>query len=375
MIYLDNAATTLIKPEGVARAVYDAIGNIGSSGRGAGKPSLMASKIIYETREMLCDLFNADSPEQTAFALNATDALNITVNGIFSDKTHIIITAADHNSVLRPVYALGNYTIVPCADNGNIDYEFMEKAVRPDTKGIICTHCSNVTGNITDLERVAAICKRHDLLFILDAAQSAGALDIDMRRYGIDVVCFTGHKLLYGVQGTGGLCVRKGLEIRPFRRGGSGIRTFDREHPDVMPTALEAGTLNSHGIAGLHEGVSFVLNTGTDKIHSRIEKLGGIFYNGIKELDGIEIYGDFSRERGGIISVNFKGMNADEAAFILEDEYGIITRSGGHCAPLMHECLGTQKRGSVRFSLSYFNTEWEVEAAVRAVKELEESLR
>lgn len=375
MIYLDNAATTLIKPDGVALAVYNAVNTLGNSGRGAGEPALKASEIIYETREMLCRLFNGDSPKQLVFTLNATDALNIAINGIFDHKTHIITTAAEHNSVLRPVYALGNYTIVPCKGNGNIDYDFMEKSVRADTRGIVCTHCSNLTGNITDIERVSDICKRHGLVFILDTAQSAGALDIDMQKYGIDVVCFTGHKLLYGVQGTGGLCVKNSINIRPMRRGGSGVRTFDKEHPDTMPTALEAGTLNAHGIAGLHEGTAFVLNTGTRNIHSRIEKLTRLFYDGIKALKGIEIYGDFSGDHGGIVSLNFKGISSDEVSCILEEEYGIITRSGGHCAPLMHEFFGTRNQGAVRFSFSYFNTEEEVKTAVKAVSEIEESLR
>ena len=374
MIYLDNAATTLKKPETVARAVFDAIATVGNSGRGAGAPSLAASELVYETRALISELFNVGKAENVAFALNATDALNIAINGLFTQKDHIITTAAEHNSVLRPIYALGNYSIAPCDESANIDYAAMEGLIRPDTRGIVCTHCSNLTGNITDLERVSEICKRNGLLFVLDTAQSAGVLDIDMQKYGIDALCFTGHKSLYGIQGTGGICIRDGLEIRPFRRGGSGIRTFDKEHPEVMPTRLEAGTLNAHGIAGLNAGVKFVLETGTRAIREKLDTLTKRLYEGLKEIEGVTVYGDFSGEHGAVVSMNMEGISSEELSYILDEEYGIVTRAGGHCAPLMHEHLGTRESGALRFSMSYFNSDDEIEETIKAVKELAESV-
>ena len=374
MIYLDNAATTLKKPETVARAVFDAIATVGNSGRGAGAPSLAASELVYETRALISELFNVGKAENVAFALNATDALNIAINGLFTQKDHIITTAAEHNSVLRPIYALGNYSIAPCDESANIDYAAMEGLIRPDTRGIVCTHCSNLTGNITDLERVSEICKRNGLLFVLDTAQSAGVLDIDMQKYGIDALCFTGHKSLYGIQGTGGICIRDGLEIRPFRRGGSGIRTFDKEHPEVMPTRLEAGTLNAHGIAGLNAGVKFVLETGTRAIREKLDTLTKRLYEGLKEIEGVTVYGDFSGEHGAVVSMNMEGISSEELSYILDEEYGIVTRAGGHCAPLMHEHLGTRESGALRFSMSYFNSDDEIEETIMAVKELAESV-
>ena len=264
-------------------------------------------------------------------------------------------------------------TILGCDEKGNISYEEMERAVRPETKMIVCTHASNLTGNMIDLERVHAIAKRHGLLLIVDASQTAGVWEIDVQKLGIDVLCFTGHKGLLGPQGTGGMYVRSGVEIRPLLSGGSGIDTYNTHHPAQMPTALEAGTLNGHGIAGLGAAVSYITETGPDTIRERELALMQRFYLGISGIPGVKVYGDFStKNRAAIVSFNIGDYDSSEVSDELNVRYGIVTRPGAHCAPLMHQALGTVDQGAVRFSFSHFNTEEEVDAAVRAVKELAE---
>ena len=264
-------------------------------------------------------------------------------------------------------------TILGCDEKGNISYEEMERAVRPETKMIVCTHASNLTGNMIDLERVHAIAKRHGLLLIVDASQTVGVWEIDVQKLGIDVLCFTGHKGLLGPQGTGGLYVRSGVEIRPLLSGGSGIDTYNTHHPAQMPTALEAGTLNGHGIAGLGAAVSYIMETGPDTIRERELALMQRFYQGISGTPGVKVYGDFStKNRAAIVSFNIGDYDSSEVSDELNVRYGIVTRPGAHCAPLMHQALGTVDQGAVRFSFSHFNTEEEVDASVRAVKELAE---
>ena len=221
MIYLDNSATTLIKPPQVAQAVYDAINTMGNSGRGAYNSSISSSMVLYETRELITKMFNLSFPEQVAFTLNATEALNTAINGLILPNDHIITTELEHNSVLRPLYRLEKkgteLTIIKANNAGNIDYTDVENAIKANTKAIVCTHCSNLTGDVIDISKIGEICRRHDILFILDASQSAGIFDIDMEKQNIDVVCFTGHKSLYGPQGTGGICIKKGINIAPLK--------------------------------------------------------------------------------------------------------------------------------------------------------------
>ena len=258
MIYFDNAATTLQKPETVAKAVAEAISNLGNAGRGAYDAALHSMRMAYETREMINEFFNGDGPEQVAFMSNATEALNTAIDGMLQPGDHVITTAMEHNSVLRPLYLKEQQgvalTILPVGEDGTISSEAFEEAIRPDTEAIVCTHASNVTGTALNLYRIGEACKRHGLHFIVDASQSAGILPIDIQAMNIDALCFTGHKGLFGPQGTGGLCLKKGVTIRPLKSGGSGIHSFDKEQPHSMPELLEAGTLNAHGIAGLKAG-------------------------------------------------------------------------------------------------------------------------
>ena len=375
MIYLDNAATTLHKPPQVVKAVADALQSMGNSARGTHAGSMAASHTVYDTRVKLAKLFGCPRADRVAFTANVTEALNIAVNGLIGRGDHVITTDCEHNSVLRPLYRLADeqgveVSFVPADRQGNLDYDAFERLMQPHTRAIVCTHASNLTGNLTDLARVSAVAKAHDVLLIVDAAQTAGAYPIDMTALGIDVLCFTGHKGLMGPQGTGGLCVREGLTLRHWKVGGSGVQSYSRTHPTQMPTCLEAGTLNSHGIAGLSAALDFIAEVGVDAIHDRETALMRRFYEGVKDVPGITVYGDFSRQRMAIVTLNIGDYESGAVSDALSEEYGIATRPGAHCAPRMHQALGTEQQGAVRFSFSWFNTEQEIDAAIQAVREL-----
>lgn len=375
MIYFDNAATTLQKPEGVEEAVIRALRSAGNAGRGAHEPTLAASRLLYHTREKLAKLFGVSDPSRIAFTGNATEALNMAIQGIFRPGDHVITSVCEHNSVLRPLYLMGErgvaLSFIDVDDKGRLRYDLMEELVRKETKALVLTHASNLTGNVTDLERAAAFAKKHGLLLVVDGAQSAGILPVSAEAMGIDVFCFTGHKGLMGPQGTGGIYVREGLEIAPLKVGGSGIHSFDQEHPALMPTALEAGTLNVHGIAGLGASVDDILQTGTDTILKKEMALARRFICGIQDLPEIHIYGDLEAEiRTGIVSLNIGAEDSAQISDILWEDYEICVRAGAHCAPLMHKALGTVEQGAVRFSFSYYNTIEEIDIAIQALREL-----
>ncbi|WP_320992485.1 aminotransferase class V-fold PLP-dependent enzyme [Hungatella sp.] len=376
MIYLDNAATSYQKPEAVYQAVQEAMHHMGNSGRGAHGASLDASRQIYSARELLAELFHAGDPSRVAFTANSTESLNMAVFGLFGPGDHIITTMLEHNSVLRPLYLLEEagleLTILPADQNGCICYEDIEKVIRPNTKGIICTHASNLTGNMVDIGWIGRFCRKIGLLFVVDASQTAGVFDIDMEEMGIDVLCFTGHKGLLGPQGTGGICVRQGVAVRPLIVGGSGVHSYSKAHPEDMPTALEAGTLNGHGIAGLYAALRYIQETGMEQIRERELSLMRQFYDGVRTIPGVTIYGDFTGQRAPIVSLNIRDYDSGEVADELAYHYEIYTRAGAHCAPLMHRALGTESTGAVRFSMSHFNTEAEIDEAVRAVHEIAE---
>ena len=378
MIYLDNAATTMKKPECVIEAVAEAMRSMGNAGRGVHEASLGAARNVYETRRLLADFFGAEDPKQIAFTANSTESLNISIKGLFNPGDHVITTVLEHNSVLRPLYELMEkgveVSFVGCDRDGKPHYEEYESLIRKNTRGIVTTHGSNLTGNLVDLARIGHIAREHDLLFIVDASQTAGVFPIDVTKLGIDVLCFTGHKSLLGPQGTGGLCVRAGLVIRPLLSGGSGVQTYSRTHPAEMPTALEAGTLNSHGIAGLHAAVEYISKTGIDVIRQKEISLMSRFYEEVRDIPGIRVYGDFSdMNRCPIVTLNVRDYDSSEVSDELFMSRGIATRPGAHCAPLMHEALGTVSQGAVRFSFSHLNTEEEADTAANALKELAKS--
>lgn len=380
MIYLDNAATTFHKPVCVIEAVTQAMLHMGNAGRGVHEASLEAARMIYDTRVRLAELFGAEAPEQVAFTANSTESLNMAIQGILEPGDHVITTQMEHNSVFRPLYHMESrgvkLTILPADDNGRISLAEMEAAIGSDTKAVICTHASNLTGNANDLEAIGRICRKHQILLIVDASQTAGVLPIHMQEMGIDVVCFTGHKSLMGPQGIGGICVRRGVRIRPLVMGGSGVNSYSRIHPQEMPTALEAGTLNGHGIAGLHAALGYLKEQGMERLRERELALMWQFYDGISKVPGVKIYGDFAdreRLRAPIVTINIRDYDSGEVADELALSYGIMTRSGAHCAPLMHKALGTVEQGAVRFSFSHSNTEEEAAQAIRSVKDLAES--
>ncbi len=374
MIYLDNAATTMKKPQCVIDAVVNAMTHMGNAGRGANEASLDASRIIYDTREKISDLFNLQNPSRVAFTCNSTESLNTAIKGILTNDDHAITTALEHNSVLRPLFELGSkgmgISVVPCDENGNIDYNDFEKLIQKNTKAIVCTHASNLVGNLLDVKKIGEIAKKHNLVFIVDASQSAGVFPIDMQDMNIDILCFTGHKGLLGPQGTGGLCVRENINVKPLKVGGSGINTFSKTHPESMPTILEAGTLNGHAIAGLNAALDYLKEEGIENIQKREEELMFRFYNGIKDIKDIKIYGNFENKRAAIVAFNVGDI--DSAAF--SDElslyHDISTRPGAHCAPLMHKAMNTVDQGAVRFSFSHYNTKEEIDTAINAVKEI-----
>ena len=375
MIYFDNAATTQRKPERVVRAVTQALCSLGNPGRGSHGGAMSASRIIFETRLALARLFGAESPDRIAFTANSTEALNIAIKGILDPGDHVITTALEHNSVLRPLYEMEEkgveLTVLPADSLGRLCYEELEPAIRENTKAIVCTHGSNLTGELVDIRRIGEIARKHGLLFVVDASQTAGVFAIDVQKMQIDILCFTGHKGLLGPQGTGGLYVREGLTVRPLLSGGSGVQTYLRQHPHQMPTALEAGTLNAHGIAGLLAAVGYIHETGMDTIRDTEQDLMWEFYQQVSKIPGITVYGDLShKDRCPIVALNVRDYDSGEVSDALSETYGIATRHGAHCAPLMHRALGTVEQGAVRFSFSHYNTKEEIQIAVAALQEL-----
>ena len=378
MIYLDNAATTLHKPPPVAEAVLHAMTTMGNAARGAHSGALEASRTVFGTREKLARLFACQRADHVVFTANSTEALNIAISGLIHKGDHVISTDCEHNSVLRPLYRLEEergvaLDFVPADRQGLVDYADFERLMRPDTRAVVCTHCSNLTGNILDIGRIAGIAHSRGALLIVDASQTAGTVPIDMQALGVDVLCFTGHKGLMGPQGTGGLCIRPDVEIDPWKVGGSGVHSYDRHQPKEYPTRLEAGTLNSHGIAGLSAALDVILERGVADIQRAEHALMQRFYDGVRGISGVTVYGDFSApERGAIVALNIRDYDSSAVSDELAVTYGIATRPGAHCAPRMHAALGTTEQGAVRFSFSCYNTEQEVDAAIAAVRAIAE---
>lgn len=379
MMYFDNAATTRTKPPEVAQAVARAIDSFGGVGRGVHEASLDAGMTVFRARQKISDLFGGPGARQVAFASNATEALNIAIEGLLKPGDHAATTAASHNSVLRPLFRLQDagdidLNVVDIQPDGSLDYEAFRAAFRSNTRVAVVTHASNLTGDVYDIALMAQIAHEHGALLVVDVAQTAGIMPIDMAAQGIDVVCFTGHKSLFGPQGTGGLVVSEGVDIAPLKVGGSGTHSYDREHPAFMPERLEAGTLNAHGIAGLLAGVNYIEDQGIAAIRSATQSLASRFEAGVRELDGVSVYGGGGIDRTGIVALNVGDVDSAVVADALNAEFGMCTRAGAHCAPLMHEALGTERQGAVRFSFSHFNTVEEVDAALAAMRELAKEL-
>ena len=379
MIYLDNAATTMRKPQEVVDAVVAAMGSLGNAGRGASEGALDAGRVVLRCREAVAALLGCPRADHVCFSANSTAALNAALSGLVGPGERVVTTVLEHNSVLRPLARLADergveITYVGCDAHGFLDMDELERLVTPGTRLVAVTHGSNVTGNLVDVARVAQVAHAAGALCLVDASQTAGAAPLDMEATGIDVVCFTGHKGLMGPQGTGGMAVAEGVDVRPWAEGGSGVHSFERRHPLEWPTRLEAGTLNAHGLAGLLAGVEFIeKNSGAAAVGAREHALARRLYEGVCDVPGVTVYGGWpvAPERcGSIVALNVDGLDSAEVADALSAGWGIACRAGAHCAPLMHRALGTERRGIVRLSCGWFNTEDEVDAAVDAVRSI-----
>ena len=377
MIYLDNAATTMYKPQAVIDAVTQAMCSLGNAGRGATSGALDAARTIHACRAKLARLLGCPRADHVCFTPNSTAALNTVINGVVRPGDRVVTTVLEHNSVLRPLNRLATERGVTvehagCDASGVLDYDELERLVTPGTRAVVVTHASNVTGNAVDVSRVAAIAHAAGALVIVDASQSAGTAKIDMDAMGLDVVCFTGHKGLMGPQGTGGLAVAEGVDVAPWAMGGTGVHSFNALQPLEWPTRLEAGTLNGHGIAGLSAGLDFIeAQGGLEAIAAHERSLAERFLAGVREIAGIALYGAFDQPmRSAIVSLNVGDIDSAEISDALMQGWGIATRPGAHCAPLMHRALGTERQGVVRFSFGYFNTTEEVETAIDALCDL-----
>lgn len=377
MIYLDNAATTMHKPQTVIDAVTQAMCSLGNAGRGATSGALDAARTIHACRAKLARLLGCPRADRVCFTPNSTAALNTAINGVVRPGDHVVTTVLEHNSVLRPLNRLAAEQGVTvehagCDTNGVLDYDELERLVTPGTRAVVVTHASNVTGNAVDIARVAAMAHAAGALMIVDASQSAGTAHIDMQAMGLDIVCFTGHKGLMGPQGTGGLAVAEGIDVAPWAMGGTGVHSFDALQPLEWPTRLEAGTLNGHGIAGLSAGLDYIeAQGGVEAIAAHERALADRFLSGVREIPGIKLYGAFDQPtRSAIVSLNVGDVDSAEISDALMQGWGIATRPGAHCAPLMHRALGTERQGVVRFSFGYFNTTEEVDTAIDALCDL-----
>lgn len=377
MIYLDNAATTMHKPQEVIDAVTQAMCSLGNAGRGATSGALDAARTIHACRAKLARLLGCPRADHVCFTPNSTAALNTVINGVVRPGDRVVTTVLEHNSVLRPLNRLATEQGVTvghagCDASGVLDYDELERLVTPGTRAVVVTHASNVTGNAVDIARVAAMAHAAGALVIVDASQSAGTAHIDMHAMGLDVVCFTGHKGLMGPQGTGGLAVADGVDVAPWAMGGTGVHSFDALQPLEWPTRLEAGTLNGHGIAGLSAGLDFIeAQGGVEAIATHERALADRFLAGVREIPEIKLYGAFDQpSRSAIVSLNVGDIDSAEISDALMQGWGIATRPGAHCAPLMHHALGTERQGVVRFSFGYFNTDEEVDTAIDALRDL-----
>ncbi|MBQ8827976.1 MAG: aminotransferase class V-fold PLP-dependent enzyme [Clostridia bacterium] len=366
MIYFDNAATSFPKPVCVKKAVEEAILNAGNPGRGVHSAAVWSAKAISHARETVARLFNIDDISRIAFTLNATHALNIAVNFC---KGEILTTSMEHNSVLRPCHARGFYRVIKADYMGRMNSSDIIRSISELTGAVIMTHASNVTGNIYDIEKVGSECKRRGILFIVDASQTAGVVPIDVKKMNIDVLCFAGHKGLYGLQGTGGIYVAPHVPTRPYMCGGTGNRSFDLVQPDEMPECFEAGTVNTHGVASLGAGAEYVMSVGVANILAHEQTLRKYFIEKACRIERIKIYGDLSGKAVGVVSIGHADFDPYEIGSFLASK-DICVRAGIHCAPLAHRSIGSGEKGTVRFSFGYNNSKNEIDYAIDALKRL-----
>ncbi len=383
MIYFDNAATSWPKPPPVIEAMSRFMTKVGANpGRSAHRLSIEAGRIIYETREALARLFNVDDPLRIVFGLNATEALNLALHGLLGPGDHVITSSMEHNSVMRPLRALGErgsveVHVVPCSSEGVLDPDDLRRAVKAHTKMIVLNHASNVVGSLLPIAEAGEIARAHDVLLLVDAAQTAGAYPLDMKALGIDLLAFTGHKALFGPQGTGGLCIGQRVpvnDLQPLKQGGTGSLSEREEQPPFLPDKCESGTPNTVGLAGLRAGVDFVREQSVEAIRLHEVELTQRLITGLLDIRGVTLYGGHDAEMQiANVSFNVEGLTPSEVGLILDERHSIMSRVGLHCAPAAHRTIGTFPVGTVRFALSYLNTAEEVDAAVQAVRQIASS--
>lgn len=380
MIYLDNAATSFPKPENVYKDMDACFREYGANpGRAGHKLALKAGRAIFETRELLCELFNISNPMRIIFTSNATDSLNLAIKGVLKEGDHVITSSMEHNSVIRPIKAMEEYgvesTIVQCKKDGSIEIEDIKKSIKENTRLIAITHASNVCGTIMPIEEIGKITAEKGILFLVDAAQSAGIYDIDVEKMNIDLLAFPGHKGLMGPQGTGGLYIKEGIHIKQMKEGGTGSQSESLLQPDIIPDKYESGTPNTPGIVGLGAGIRYILEKGIENIRKHEEDLTEYM---LKELIGIKkvkIYGtQNSKKQASVISLNIGELDSSEVSYILDQAFDIAVRSGLHCSPLSHKTLGTLEQGTVRFSIGCFNTKSDIDKAIEAIKKISEEI-
>lgn len=359
MIYLDSAATSRKKPVAVYMSlIKNTVFLSSNAGRGAHKASLAAMNAIVAAQDAVAELFNIDRPQNIAFMQNATYALNTAIRGALYNGGHVIVTQMEHNSVLRPVYELGNYTIAKASKSGFVSPESVEEAIREDTRLIVCTHASNVCGTLQDIEEIGKIAKRHNVLFLVDTAQTAGCVDIDVKRINADFLAFSGHKGLMGPLGTGGLYVKEPSELRPIVTGGTGSNSESLRQPDFMPDMLHSGTMNTPAIAALAEGVKYVMRRGVSDIGQEEKYLADFLESELKNMQKVTVYGQ--EPKIGTVAFNIDNLDSARAEELLGNRFAV--RAGYHCAPLAHKALGTSDRGAVRVSFGAFSKLSEVKS-------------
>ncbi len=375
LIYCDQAATSFPKPRGVVEAISSFLTNAsGSPGRSAHRWAIEAGRAVFEAREAVAGLFNCPSSEQVIFTANVTESLNLVLLGLLQSGDHVVTTSMEHNSVMRPLQYLKesrnvDFTVVFCDDQGRLAPEDIQEAIRPETKLIIVNHASNVTGTILPIEAVGNI--KGDAFFLVDAAQSAGVIPVDMQKAKIDFLAFTGHKSLLGPTGIGGLCLPRDVPLNPLKRGGTGSRSESWIHPDFLPDRYESGTPNTVGIVGLKAGIKFILDQGLEQVRAHEVNLASRMMDGLSPVNRVRIYGPRTTdEKTAIVSLNVENKSPSEVCLVLDRKYGIMTRGGLHCAPVAHKTIGTFPGGTVRFSFAYFNTAEEVDQAVRSIYEI-----
>lgn len=373
MIYLDNGATTFPKPKVVTDKIMEcSLGYAGNPGRSGHKLAMKMDLEIYETREKICKLINGTEVLNVIFTFNATDSLNLAIKGVLEEGDHVITTSMEHNSVLRPLNKLRKdgkieLSIVYADDKGYIDPQKIFEALTPNTKMIVTTHMSNVFGTIVDIKAIGDFCKENNILYLVDASQSIGVLDIDVQEMNIDLLAFPGHKALFGPMGTGALYIKEGIIVKPLKEGGTGSYSHSIDQPELYPDSLESGTPNGVGIIALGKGIDFINEVGLENIRNHEMSLKNHFIELLKYNEDVILYGTLDDRQGAVVSLNVKDMDSSEISYILSDEFDIYTRPGFHCAPLAHKTMGTEELGAIRFSFGYYNTLEEIDKTVEAL--------